>query len=88
MRRYPKIIYNHLSKDSLVTEISGLQSGKPSSEKYLMKKKSKTFSSISQNAGTQIKLNCIQKSDTIVGQFKMKTITKKTILISIKLCSV
>jgi hypothetical protein len=36
---YPKkIIYNHLSKDSLVTEISGLQSGKPSSEKYLMKK--------------------------------------------------
>jgi DNA polymerase I-like protein with 3'-5' exonuclease and polymerase domains len=34
---YPKkIIYNHLSKDSLVTEI--LQSGKPSSEKYLMKK--------------------------------------------------
>jgi hypothetical protein len=36
---YPKkIIYNHLSKDSLVTEISGLQSGKPSSEKYLMKR--------------------------------------------------
>jgi hypothetical protein len=37
MKRYPEIIYNHLSKDSLVTEISGLQSGKPSSEKYLMK---------------------------------------------------
>jgi hypothetical protein len=36
---YPKkIIYNHLSKDSLVTEILGVQSGQPSSEKYLMKK--------------------------------------------------
>lgn len=37
---YPqKISYNHISKDSLVTEISGLQSGKPSSEKYLMKRR-------------------------------------------------
>jgi hypothetical protein len=37
---YPqKISYNHVSKDSLVTETSGVQSGKPSSEKYLMKKR-------------------------------------------------
>ncbi|SDW90552.1 DUF6265 family protein [Flavobacterium degerlachei] len=36
---YPqKISYKNVSKDSLVAEISGLQSGKPSSEKYLMKK--------------------------------------------------
>lgn len=37
---YPqKIIYNHVSKDSLVAEISGLQSGKVTSEKYLMKRR-------------------------------------------------
>lgn len=36
---YPqKISYNNISKDSLIAEISGIQSGKPSSEKYLMKK--------------------------------------------------
>lgn len=36
---YPqKISYNHISKDSLVTEISGLQLGKPSTEKYVMTK--------------------------------------------------
>jgi len=36
---YPKkISYSHLSKDSLVTEISGLQFGKTSSEKYLLKR--------------------------------------------------
>jgi len=37
---YPqKIIYNHVSKDSLVAEISGLQSGRPASEKYLMQRR-------------------------------------------------
>ena len=36
---YPqKIIYNQITKDSLVAEISGIQQGKPSSEKYPMKK--------------------------------------------------
>lgn len=36
---YPqKISYKSISKDSLIAEISGIQSGKPSSEKYLMKK--------------------------------------------------
>jgi hypothetical protein len=36
---YPqKISYKNISKDSLIAEISGIQSGKPSSEKYLMKK--------------------------------------------------
>jgi hypothetical protein len=36
---YPqKITYTIITKDSLVAEISGLQSGKPSSEKYGMKK--------------------------------------------------
>ncbi|EIA09010.1 DUF6265 family protein [Flavobacterium frigoris] len=36
---YPqKISYKNISKDSLVAEISGIQSGKPSSEKYIMKK--------------------------------------------------
>jgi hypothetical protein len=34
---YPqKISYTRISKDSLVTEISGMQSGKLSSEKYIM----------------------------------------------------
>jgi hypothetical protein len=34
---YPqKISYTQVSKDSLVAEISGIQSGKPSSEKYIM----------------------------------------------------
>ncbi|TDE00816.1 DUF6265 family protein [Flavobacterium hiemivividum] len=34
---YPqKISYTQVSKDSLVAEISGIQSGKPSSEKYVM----------------------------------------------------
>jgi len=34
---YPqKISYTHVSNDSLVAEISGIQSGKPSSEKYIM----------------------------------------------------
>jgi hypothetical protein len=34
---YPqKISYNHISKDSLVTEISGLQQGKLSDEQYTM----------------------------------------------------
>jgi hypothetical protein len=34
---YPqKISYTQISKDSLVTEISGMQSGKLSSEKYIM----------------------------------------------------
>jgi hypothetical protein len=34
---YPqKISYTQVSKDSLVAEISGVQSGKPSSEKYTM----------------------------------------------------
>lgn len=34
---YPqKISYSHISKDSLTSEISGLQLGKPSTEKYLM----------------------------------------------------
>jgi hypothetical protein len=34
---YPqKISYTQISKDSLLTEISGIQSGKPSSEKYIM----------------------------------------------------
>lgn len=34
---YPKkISYTQLSKDNLVTEISGIQQGKPSSEKYAM----------------------------------------------------
>lgn len=37
---YPqKISYSHISKDSLVTEISGTQLGKPSTEKYLMTKR-------------------------------------------------
>ncbi|HEY4617366.1 MAG TPA: DUF6265 family protein [Flavobacterium sp.] len=37
---YPqKISYNHISKDSLVTEISGTQLGKASTEKYLMTKR-------------------------------------------------
>lgn len=36
---YPqKIIYNQITKDSLVAEISGIQQGKPSSDKYSMKK--------------------------------------------------
>jgi hypothetical protein len=36
---YPqKISYKQISKDSVVTEISGLQLGQPSSEKYLMLK--------------------------------------------------
>ena len=36
---YPqKISYNHVSKDSLVAEISGVQQSKPSSEKYIMTK--------------------------------------------------
>jgi hypothetical protein len=36
---YPqKISYKQVSKDSLIAEISGLQSGKLSSEKYMMKK--------------------------------------------------
>tara|TARA_R110000868_G_scaffold146220_2_gene366951 strand:+ start:4470 stop:4958 length:489 start_codon:yes stop_codon:yes gene_type:complete len=36
---YPqKISYKNVSKDSLITEISGMQSGKPSSEKYVMTK--------------------------------------------------
>lgn len=36
---YPqKIIYNQITKDSLVAEISGMQQGKPSSDKYPMKK--------------------------------------------------
>jgi hypothetical protein len=34
---YPqKISYTHVSKDSLVAEISGIQLGQPSSEKYIM----------------------------------------------------
>ena len=34
---YPqKISYTQISKDSLVAEISGIQSGKPSSERYMM----------------------------------------------------
>jgi hypothetical protein len=34
---YPqKISYTQVAKDSLVAEISGIQSGKPSSEKYMM----------------------------------------------------
>lgn len=36
---YPqKIIYNQIAKDSMVAEISGIQQGKPSSDKYPMKK--------------------------------------------------
>ncbi|WP_367754613.1 DUF6265 family protein [Flavobacterium sp. WC2421] len=36
---YPqKISYKSVSKDSLIAEISGMQSGKPSSEKYVMTK--------------------------------------------------
>ncbi|WP_091084582.1 DUF6265 family protein [Flavobacterium gillisiae] len=36
---YPqKISYTQVSKDSLVAEISGIQSGKPSSEKYVMRR--------------------------------------------------
>ena len=36
---YPqKITYNFINKDSLVTSISGIQLGKPSSEKFGMKK--------------------------------------------------
>ncbi|WP_310379261.1 DUF6265 family protein [Flavobacterium sp.] len=36
---YPqKIIYNQITNDSLVAEISGIQQGKPSSDKYPMKK--------------------------------------------------
>jgi hypothetical protein len=38
-RDYPqKISYTHVSKDSLATEISGYQSGKPSTEKYIMRR--------------------------------------------------
>ncbi|UQD56356.1 DUF6265 family protein [Flavobacterium sp. K5-23] len=37
---YPqKITYTKINKDSLVAEISGIQQGKPTSEKYPMKKK-------------------------------------------------
>jgi hypothetical protein len=35
---HKKISYTQISKDSLVTEISGMQSGKLSSEKYIMLK--------------------------------------------------
>ena len=36
---YPqKISYKQITKNSLLTEISGIQKGKPSSEKYIMKK--------------------------------------------------
>jgi hypothetical protein len=36
---YPqKITYNQIRKDSLIASISGVQLGKPSSEKYEMKK--------------------------------------------------
>ena len=36
---YPnKIVYNRVGSDSLVAEISGLQKGKPASEKFRMKK--------------------------------------------------
>ncbi|WP_281323545.1 DUF6265 family protein [Flavobacterium aestivum] len=39
---YPqKITYTQISKDSLVAEISGIQLGKPSSEKFGMKKQNK-----------------------------------------------
>ena len=37
---YPqKISYKNVSKDSLITEISGIQLGKPSAEKYVMIKR-------------------------------------------------
>jgi hypothetical protein len=40
MHDYPKkIIYHKISKDSMVAEISGIQQGKSSVEKYPMKKK-------------------------------------------------
>lgn len=35
-----KIIYTQITKDSLVAEISGMENGKPASERYPMKRKS------------------------------------------------